>query len=48
MTLTQTIDNVVAWLSANVCDKITLKLPDDTTNDTGYDVQDVHPAAFPL
>ena len=48
MTLTQTIDNVVAWLSANVCDKITLKLPDDATNDTGYDVQYVNPAAFPL
>ena len=35
-------------LSLPVCSKITLKLPDDYRNDTGYDVVMVNPAAFPL
>lgn len=48
MTLVQSIDKVVAWLNENVCPQITLKLPDDYKNDTGYDVEFVNPAAFPL
>lgn len=48
MTLTQSIDNVVAWLRENVCSQIDLKLPDDYKNDTEYDVELVKPAAFPL
>jgi hypothetical protein len=48
MTLVQSIDKVVAWLNENVCSQITLKLPDDYKNGTGYDVEFVHPAAFPL
>lgn len=48
MTLVQSIDKVVAWLSENVCSQITLKLPDDANNDVGYGVKFVNPAAFPL
>lgn len=48
MTLTESIDKVVNWLVENVCSEITLKLPDDTTNDAGYGVKLVNPAAFPL
>lgn len=48
MTLTQSIDKVVSWLSENVCSQITLKLPDDDRNDAEYAVEYVHPAAFPL
>lgn len=48
MTLVQSIDNVVKWLSESVCSQITLKVPDDYKNDTEYDVQSVNPAAFPL
>lgn len=48
MTLVQSIDKVVAWLTENVCPQITLKLPDDYKNDTSYDVEFVNPAAFPL
>lgn len=48
MTLVNSIDKIVSWLTENVCSKITLKLPDDYRNDTGYDVVMVHPAAFPL
>lgn len=48
MTLVQSIDKVVAWLSESVCPQITLKLPDDYKNDTSYDVEFVTPAAFPL
>lgn len=29
MTLVNSIDKIVNWLTENVCSKITLKLPDD-------------------
>lgn len=48
MTLLQSIDKVVAWLEANVCSHILLKLPDDDANDADYGVKYVNPAAFPL
>lgn len=48
MTLVQSIDNIVKWLSGNVCSQITLKVPDDYRNDKDYDVEFVNPAAFPL
>lgn len=48
MTLVNSIDKIVSWLTENVCSKITLKLPDDYRNGTGYDVVMVNPAAFPL
>jgi len=48
MTLVQSIDKVVAWLRENVCSQISLKLPDDYRNDTGYEVEYITPAAFPL
>lgn len=48
MTLVQSIDKVVDWLSANVCGEISLKLPDDYRNDKSYDVEFVKPAVFPL
>lgn len=48
MTLVKTIDGVVNWLRDNVCNQITLKLPDDYKNDASYEVEFVHPAAFPL
>lgn len=48
MTLVNSIDKIVSWLTENVCSKIALKLPDDYRNDTGYDVVMVNPAAFPL
>lgn len=46
--LVKQINSVVEWLAANVCSKITLKMPDDYKNDADYDVEMVHPAAFPL
>lgn len=46
--LVSQIDSVVQWLTANVCSKITLKVPDDHQNDADYSVKMVHPAAFPL
>ena len=48
MTLVQSIDSVVDWLRENVCNQITLKVPDDYKNDDEYGVQFVNPAAFPL
>lgn len=48
MTVLQSIDNVVKWLSLNVCDKITFKVPDDDANDANYGVKYATPAAFPL
>lgn len=48
MTLVKSIDNVVDWLSENVCSQISLKLPDDYKNDKNYEVEFVTPAAFPL
>ena len=48
MTLVQSIDKVVRWLQENVCSQITLKLPNDDSNDTGYEVEYVNPQAFPL
>ena len=48
MTLVKSIDKTVSWLNGNVCNRITLKLPDDNRNDTEYDVKYVNPAAFPL
>lgn len=48
MTLVQSIDKVVGWLSENVCSQITLKVPDDDRNDQDYGVKYVNPAAFPL
>lgn len=48
MTLVQSIDKVVGWLSESVCSQITLKVPDDDRNDQDYGVKYVNPAAFPL
>lgn len=48
MTLVQSIDNVVDWLRENVCNQITLKVPDDDVNGSEYGVQYVNPATFPL
>lgn len=48
MTLVKSIDSLVEWLNEKVCSQITLKLPDDYRNGTDYDVEFVHPAAFPL
>lgn len=48
MLLVESIDKVVAWLDANVCSQIQLKLPDDFKNDKSYEVEYVKPAAFPL
>ena len=33
MTLVNSIDKIVSWLTENVCSKTTLKLPDDYRND---------------
>lgn len=48
MTLVQSIDRVVDWLRENVCNQITLKVPNDEQNGDKYTVQFVNPAAFPL
>lgn len=48
MTLVQSIDKIVAWLTEKVCSQITLKLPDDCKNDSTYGVEYVTPVAFPL
>lgn len=42
MTLVNSIDKIVSWLTENVCSKITLKLPDDYRNDTDYDLSLIH------
>lgn len=46
--LVRTIESVADWLSENVCEKIMLKIPDDSKNNNEYTVRVVHPAAFPL
>lgn len=46
--LVRTIQSVANWLTENVCEKIQLKLPDDSKNNNEYSVRTVHPAAFPL
>lgn len=48
MLLTESIDRIVDWLEKEVCPQIELKLPDDFKNDDSYNVEFVHPAAFPL
>lgn len=48
MTTKEIIEGVTAWVNENICSKIELKLPDDNTNDDGYTVKRVNPAAFPL
>lgn len=48
MTLVESIDKVVDWLNTKVCSQLSLKLPDDYTNDKSYDVKFVKPTAFPL
>ena len=48
MTLVESIDKVVEWLNTKVCSQISLKLPDDYTNDKSYNVEFVKPTAFPL
>lgn len=48
MTLVNSIDKVVDWLNAEVCPKISLKIPDDFKNDAEYNVEFIKPAAFPL
>ena len=46
--LVRTIQSVANWLTENICEKIQLKLPDDSKNNNEYSVRTVHPAAFPL
>lgn len=46
--LVRTIQSVANWLTENVCEKIQLKLPDDSKNNNEYSVRTVHPATFPL
>ena len=48
MLLTESIDRIVDWLEKEICPKITLKLPNDDLNDEGYDVEYIHPTAWPL
>ena len=48
MTITQCIDNVTNWLEHSVCQKVKLKLPDDSQNGNGYRVETVNPTAFAM
>lgn len=46
--IVKSIDTLVKWSQKNICNKVTLKLPDDYNNDKNYQVQMIHPTAFPL
>ncbi len=46
MNLTETIDSLREWVDTNICQKTTLKVPDDNT--INGSAQLVHPAAFAL
>lgn len=48
MTLVNDIDKVVVWVQENICNQITLKVPDDEKNDASNSVEYVNPTAFPL
>ncbi|MBO5968604.1 MAG: hypothetical protein J6S14_08925 [Clostridia bacterium] len=48
MTLVQSIDKIVEWLNESICPQIFFKLPNDRHNDPEYNVEFVHPSAFPL
>lgn len=48
MTTKQIIENITQWVEENICNKITLKVPDDDVNDNRYELQMETPAAFPL
>ena len=48
MTITQCIDNVTDWLNNFVCPNVKLKLPDDSQNGNGYEVEAVNPTAFAM
>ena len=48
MTTKQIIEGVTDWVRDEICSKIKLKLPNDSTNDGRYHVKMVTPAAFPL
>lgn len=48
MLLTESIDRIVDWLEKEVCPQIELKLPNDDLNDEDYEVEYIHPTAWPL
>jgi len=48
MTIVTILDNVRKWCDENICDKTTMKLPDDNVNDQGYTPVYVKPSAFVL
>jgi hypothetical protein len=48
MTLIKTLDAVTEWCEEHICQKVSLKLPDDNTNDQGYSPKFVNPYAFVL
>ena len=48
MTIAQCIEQVTDWLNESVCQKIKLKLPDDSQNGTNYRVETVNPTAFAM
>jgi hypothetical protein len=48
MTLTNIIDKVTEWAQTTICDKLSLKLPDDDQNGDMFPGTTTTPAAFPL
>ena len=48
MKIVKILDDVCGWCRENICQKVSMKLPDDETNDQGYEPKYVTPAAFPL
>lgn len=53
MSITNTLDRVVRWVQAEICDPVKLKMPPDGDMDTrpnaeDYNYRTVTPAAFPL
>jgi len=48
MMIVNILDGVTEWSRENICEKLSLKLPDDDVNDSGYEPKYVKPAAFAL
>lgn len=48
MTLTNIIEEVTQWAQDNICDKLSLKLPDDDLNDNQFPGTMTTPAAFSM
>ena len=48
MTIVAIVDGIVKWAQEAICDKVSLKVPDDDVNDNNYPGERITPSAFPL